>query len=130
MAASSASSAATRFQLTASGRACRHQPRRVQRIDVDFQEGTAIIRWTFTDSTAKINLARGKARSRERIRASHKDSIDALVEAQCGHVVDPGDSSWNLPLAELSRLSKILEQSTNDRDHESSSTAAPELRER
>jgi hypothetical protein len=59
----------------------------VQRIDVDFQEGTAIIRWTFTDSTAKINLARGKARSRERIRASHKDSIDALVEAQCGHVV-------------------------------------------
>jgi hypothetical protein len=73
--------------LTASGRACRHQPRRVQRIDVDFQEGTAIIRWTFTDSTAKINLARGKARSRERIRASHKDTIDAPVEAQCGQVV-------------------------------------------
>jgi len=46
------------------------------------------------------------------------------------HVVGPDDSSWNLLLAELSRLSKIVEQSTNDRDHESSSTAALQLRER
>jgi hypothetical protein len=45
-------------------------------------------------------------------------------------LVDPGDSSWNQLLAELSRLSKIVEQSANDSDHESSSIATPELRER
>src|SRR5450830_481129 len=45
-------------------------------------------------------------------------------------VVDPGDSSWNQLLAELSTLSKIVGQSTNDTGHESSSTAALEQRGR
>jgi hypothetical protein len=45
-------------------------------------------------------------------------------------VVDPGDSSWNLLLTELSQLSRIVEQSANDRGDESSSTAAPELGDR
>src|SRR5450759_2543881 len=45
-------------------------------------------------------------------------------------MVGPGDSSWNQLLTELSQLSRIVEQSANDRDHGSSSTAAPELRER
>jgi len=45
-------------------------------------------------------------------------------------MVDPSDSSWNLLLAELSRLSKIVEQSTNDNNRESAGTAAPELGER
>lgn len=45
-------------------------------------------------------------------------------------VVGPSDSSWNQLLTELSQLSKIVEQSANNGDRESSSTAAPELRER
>ena len=45
-------------------------------------------------------------------------------------VVDQGDSTWNLLLAELSTLSKIVEQSANNRNHESSSSAASGQRER
>ena len=45
-------------------------------------------------------------------------------------VVDPSNSSWNQLLTELSQLSRIVEQSANDRDHRSSSTAVPELGER
>ena len=46
------------------------------------------------------------------------------------YVVDQADPSWNLLLVELSRLSKIVEQSANNRNHESSSTAALGQRER
>src|SRR5450756_264 len=45
-------------------------------------------------------------------------------------LVDPGNSSWNQLLTELSQLSRIVEQSANDMDHGSSSTAVPELAER
>jgi len=38
--------------------------------------------------------------------------------------VDQADPSWNLLLAELSRLGTITKQSVNDGNHESSSTAA------
>jgi len=43
---------------------------------------------------------------------------------------DPSSFIWNQLRAELSQLSKIVEQSANDRDHGSSSTAAPELGKR
>jgi len=57
-------------------------------------------------------------------------TVPRVLQSRSGTVVDPADPSWNLLLGELSRLSKIVERSTNDRDHGSSSTAAPELRER
>jgi hypothetical protein len=43
-------------------------------------------------------------------------------------MVDPGDFNWNRLLAELSELSKIVEQSANGRDREPAITAAPILR--
>jgi hypothetical protein len=55
---------------------------------------------------------------------------EELLPSVMTRVVDPGDSSWNQLLAELSRLSKIVEQSANDCDHECSSTLAREQRER
>jgi len=58
------------------------------------------------------------------------ESGRSTEDAVLTRLVDPGDSSWNQLLAELSRLSKIVEQSANDSDHESSSIATPELRER
>jgi len=45
-------------------------------------------------------------------------------------MVDQADPSWNLLLVELSRLSKIAEQSANDNNRESAGTVAPELGER
>jgi len=59
-----------------------------------------------------------------------RDYTDSAIVELGKRLVDPSDSSWNLLLAELSKLSQIVEESTNDRDHESSGTAAPELRER
>jgi len=57
---------------------------------------------------------------------------DGLLRAvfSCVDLVDQADPSWNLLLVELSRLSKIAEQSANDNNRESSGTAAPELGER
>ena len=57
-------------------------------------------------------------------------SVPRVLQSRNGTVVDQVDPSWNLLLVELSQLSRIVEQSANDGDHGSSSTAAPELRER
>jgi hypothetical protein len=59
-----------------------------------------------------------------------RDYTDSAIVELGKRLVDPTGSSWNLLLAELSTLSKIVEQSANDSDHESSSTLAPEQRER
>jgi hypothetical protein len=59
-----------------------------------------------------------------------KEGSRVSFRAALQYVVDPGNSSWNQLLTELSQLSKIVEQSANDRNHGSSSTAAPQLRER
>jgi hypothetical protein len=50
------------------------------------------------------------------------------VPLTCQELVDLGDSSWNQLLAELSQLSRIVEQSANESDCESSSAAAPKPR--
>jgi len=42
----------------------------------------------------------------------------------------PGGFWWDLLLSELSRLSKIAEQSANDNNRDSFGMAPPELRER
>jgi len=54
----------------------------------------------------------------------------AVVSMSKNTMVDQADPSWNLLLVELSRLSKIAEQSANDNNRESFGTAAPELGER
>jgi hypothetical protein len=60
--------------------------------------------------------------------ASCYESVTVWNRPENVTVMGPADPSWNLLLAELSRLSQIVEQSTNDTDHESSSTAIPKLR--
>jgi hypothetical protein len=86
----------------------------VERIDVNFDNGTALIRWTFSDLTTKIDLTREEARSRDQIRASQNTSIHAPVLVECGQVVDHADPSWNLFLSELRTLSAIVDNSAHD----------------
>jgi len=56
-----------------------------------------------------------------------QNEVHDLVE---GNIVEQTGPSCNLLFAELSRLSKIAEQSANDNNRESAGTAAPELGER
>ena len=79
-------------------------------------------------ATLALNTDEGRDNRRRR-------KADGLVAIRCvilssAYVVDQADPSWNLLLVELSRLSKIAEQSANDNNRESSGTAAPELGER
>ena len=61
----------------------------IRRIDVDFEAGVALVHWTFTLTTSRIDLTREKARARERTRASKKLSIDEPVGRVSGQVVEP-----------------------------------------
>ena len=56
--------------------------------------------------------------------------VICFVILSSAYVVDQADPGWNLLLVELSRLSKIVEQSANDNNLESSGTVTPELGER
>ena len=54
-------------------------------------------------------------------------SLRLLPARATTDVVDPSDLTWSQLLAELSQLSKIVEQSANDRNHGFSSTTTLEL---
>ena len=79
---------------------------------------------------AALALNTGAGRdSRRRKKADGYPAIRFVI-LSFAYMVDQADPSWNLLLVELSRLSKIAEQSANDGDYESFGTAAPELGER
>jgi hypothetical protein len=59
-----------------------------------------------------------------------KEGSRVSFRAALQYVVGPGNSSWNQLLTELSQLSKIVEQSTNNRDQKPPSAAASERRKR
>ena len=61
----------------------------IRRIDVDFAAGVALVHWTFTLTTSRIDLVREKKRARARARAMQKCSIDATCSSQKGQVVEP-----------------------------------------